>query len=66
MADGTVTVCVVQEPETAFAAFLGIAPLPEGWSTEALMTELRGERDPQGQTGPGARVISLEAFLDRE
>jgi len=64
-ADGTVTVSTVREPENPFTVFLGVAPLPEGWSTETLMTELRGERHPQLQSGPGPRIVSLKEFLER-
>jgi len=61
--DAIIVVRIVQREANPFLAFLGAAPLPDGMSSEELMTELRGERPPELTEGPGANVVSVADFL---
>jgi len=61
--EGIIVIRIVQREVNPFLAFLGAAPLPDGMSSEALMTELRGDRPPELTEGPGATVVSVADFL---
>ncbi|MEF2279289.1 AbrB/MazE/SpoVT family DNA-binding domain-containing protein [Deinococcus sp. YIM 134068] len=58
----TVTVRSVTPSQNPFAAWLGVAPLPDGQTVAGLIREMRdGEDgpDPAREGGPGARVVHL-------
>ena len=61
---GTVNVARPEQAVNPFLAALCKYPLPEGVTTEAWMAEIRGVRDPELQNGPGAKIVSFEAYLE--
>ncbi len=59
----TVVVRLAKPSENPFMTFLGTFPLPIGQTTDEVMEQIRGERDPFLEGGPGSQVMSLHDFL---
>ena len=62
-ADDTLTVHLLSPSHDPFDAALGAFPLPEGEDVAGVLEMVRGERDPDLAGGPGAQVVTLDAFL---
>ena len=60
-----VMIMLKTERRRGFMSQLGVATLPDGMRADELLEDCL-DRDPELRTGPGARVMTLEAFLRHE